>query len=195
MAHDPSPPPVRIAFRVTSPELRRRLASACEQAGISVPEGASDDADLIVTELSSERIGPSACAVPALAVLAWRRRGRAGDVRAVIPPGLDEAMLGTVISAVAGAIAMAPRDGVAPGVWAEDGTREDREIDGADLTAREREVLALLAEGASNKTIARALSISVRTAKFHVASITEKLGAGGRQEAVAIAIRSGLLML
>ena len=73
--------------------------------------------------------------------------------------------------------------------------REDREVDGPDLTGREREVLALLAEGASNKAIARALSISVRTAKFHVASVTEKLGAGGRQEAVAIAIRSGLLML
>ena len=62
-----------------------------------------------------------------------------------------------------------------------------------DLT--EREVLALLAEGASNKGIARALGVSVHTAKFHVASLTEKLGATGRLEAVAIAIRSGLVML
>ena len=65
----------------------------------------------------------------------------------------------------------------------------------AALTPREREVLALLAEGASNKAIARALSVSVHTAKFHVSSLTEKLGASGRQEAVAIAIRSGVLML
>ena len=58
-----------------------------------------------------------------------------------------------------------------------------------------REVLALLAEGASNKAIARVLGVSVHTAKFHVASLTEKLGAKGRLEAVAIAIRSGLVMV
>ena len=63
------------------------------------------------------------------------------------------------------------------------------------LTPREREVLALLAAGASNKAIARALDLSVHTAKFHVASLTEKLGAGGRLEAVAIAIRTGLIMV
>jgi DNA-binding CsgD family transcriptional regulator len=56
-------------------------------------------------------------------------------------------------------------------------------------------VLALLVEGASNKAIARALGVSVHTAKFHVASLTEKLGAKGRLEAVAIAIRSGLVMV
>jgi DNA-binding CsgD family transcriptional regulator len=63
------------------------------------------------------------------------------------------------------------------------------------LTPREREVLALLAAGASNKAIARALAVSVHTAKFHVASLTEKLGAHGRLEAIAIAIRAGLVMV
>jgi DNA-binding NarL/FixJ family response regulator len=68
--------------------------------------------------------------------------------------------------------------------------------DGApDLTAREIEVLHLLAEGASNKVIARALSISAHTAKFHVASILEKLDASSRTEAVMSAIRLGLLMV
>src|SRR5947207_16083 len=53
---------------------------------------------------------------------------------------------------------------------------EDPEAaDSIRLTARETEVLSLLAEGASNKTIARKLAISVHTAKFHVASILEKL--------------------
>jgi len=68
--------------------------------------------------------------------------------------------------------------------------------DGApDLTAREIEVLHLLAEGASNKIIARALGISAHTAKFHVASILEKLDATSRTEAVTTAIRLGLLMV
>ena len=68
--------------------------------------------------------------------------------------------------------------------------------DGApDLTAREIEVLHLLAEGASNKVIARALGISAHTAKFHVASILEKLDAASRTEAVTSAIRLGLLMV
>jgi DNA-binding CsgD family transcriptional regulator len=68
--------------------------------------------------------------------------------------------------------------------------------DGApDLTAREIEVLRLLAEGASNKLIARALGISVHTAKFHVTSILEKLDAASRTEAVTSAIRLGLLMV
>ncbi len=68
--------------------------------------------------------------------------------------------------------------------------------DGApDLTAREIEVLRLLAEGASNKIIARALGISAHTAKFHVASILEKLDATSRTEAVTTAIRLGLFMV
>ncbi len=65
----------------------------------------------------------------------------------------------------------------------------------AELTARETEVLHLLAEGASNKLIARALGISAHTAKFHVASIFEKLDAASRTEAVTIAIRLGLLLV
>ena len=63
------------------------------------------------------------------------------------------------------------------------------------LTPREREVLELLAAGASNKMIARRLGISVATAKFHVAALLAKLGARGRSDAVAIGVRRGLLML
>ncbi|HEX9007339.1 MAG TPA: response regulator transcription factor [Bacteroidota bacterium] len=63
------------------------------------------------------------------------------------------------------------------------------------LTPREREVLAMLAEGCSNKQIAARLDISEHTAKFHVASILGKLGAASRTEAVTAAIRLGLLMV
>lgn len=64
-----------------------------------------------------------------------------------------------------------------------------------ELTARELQVLGLLAQGASNKAIARQLDITPSTAKFHVASIVVKLGANGRTDAVAKAMRLGLAMV
>ncbi len=64
-----------------------------------------------------------------------------------------------------------------------------------ELTPRELEVLALLAEGASNKAIARRLGISVHTAKFHVGSLLDKLDATGRTDAVAHAARLGVIHL
>ena len=63
------------------------------------------------------------------------------------------------------------------------------------LTARELEVLQLLAEGLSNKLVAARLAISEHTAKFHVNSILGKLGAQSRAEAVALAARQGLILL
>jgi DNA-binding CsgD family transcriptional regulator len=65
----------------------------------------------------------------------------------------------------------------------------------ASLTPREIEVLAAMADGASNKVIARRLGISFHTAKFHVASILAKLDADSRTEAVALGARLGLVML
>jgi len=72
---------------------------------------------------------------------------------------------------------------------------EDGSTTSAILTPREREVLALLAEGASNKTIARRLGISVHTAKFHVGSLLDKLDATGRTDAVTHAARLGVIEL
>jgi DNA-binding NarL/FixJ family response regulator len=63
------------------------------------------------------------------------------------------------------------------------------------LTPRELQVLQLVAQGQPNKGIARALGISENTAKFHVASLSAKLGAAGRAEAVAIGARLGLIVL
>lgn len=63
------------------------------------------------------------------------------------------------------------------------------------ITAREREVLAHLARGRSNKEIAAALDVTERTVKFHVASLFSKLGAGNRTEAVTRAVQAGLVSL
>lgn len=69
-----------------------------------------------------------------------------------------------------------------------------READ-ARLTPRELEVLAAMADGASNKAIARRLGISFHTVKFHVAAILEKLDADTRTEAVMKAAQQGMVML
>ena len=62
------------------------------------------------------------------------------------------------------------------------------------LTARERDVLEMLAQGRGNREIAAQLRISEHTVKFHVASILGKLGAATRTEAVSIALRRGLIL-
>ena len=89
---------------------------------------------------------------------------------------IDPALAGHVMVAAAG-------DTVAPATA------------GEDLTPREREVLTQLALGLPNKTIARRLSISEHTAKFHVAAVMAKLGASSRTEAVRLGARRGLVAL
>ncbi len=63
------------------------------------------------------------------------------------------------------------------------------------LTARETEVLRMIAEGLANKEIAWRLGISEHTVKFHVSALLGKLGAGSRAEAIGAGIRQGVIML
>ena len=63
------------------------------------------------------------------------------------------------------------------------------------LTDRERETLLLLGRGLQNKEIAARLGVRERTAKFHVAALMRKLGAGNRTEVVTLATQRGLLSL
>jgi ATP/maltotriose-dependent transcriptional regulator MalT len=64
-----------------------------------------------------------------------------------------------------------------------------------ELTARETQVLSLVADGLSNKAIAARLGVSDETVKFHLTSIFGKLGASNRTDAVAQALRRGLASL
>jgi DNA-binding NarL/FixJ family response regulator len=84
---------------------------------------------------------------------------------------------------------------VSPAPEARAGVTEDDVAPAEDLTPREREVLGLLAEGLPNKAIADRLHISDQTVKFHVASISGKLGAVNRTDAVRRAVRRGLIEL
>jgi DNA-binding CsgD family transcriptional regulator len=190
--------PIRVAIDVADRALRESTSRVLTDAGDFAFAGPGD-ADVTIADR------PPAVGCPVIALIppalppdeataSWRC-----DLRAVLPANVDATTLAAVITVVAAGVSVAPaarHAGDRAGIWAEalDDAAEDEEHAIA-LTPREREVLTLLAAGASNKVIARALGVSVHTAKFHVASLTEKLGARGRLEAVAIAIRTGLIMV
>ena len=76
-----------------------------------------------------------------------------------------------------------------------DASEQDEEWIVQPLTPRELEVLQLLADGLPNKSIAESLGISDQTVKFHVASISSKIGASNRTDAVRLGLRRGLINL
>lgn len=118
---------------------------------------------------------------------------RAG-ASAVLARQSDARELLAAIAAVrAGLVVLDPsvRDALAPATAALRGTAAPAE----PLTARERQVLAMLANGLSNRRIAERLAISENTVKAHVAAIFAKLGATTRTEAVTLGVRLGLVML
>lgn len=94
-----------------------------------------------------------------------------------------------------GLVALSPDvlDALAPAVG--EPPSDDEFQPGEPLTAREIEVLGLLADGASNREIARRMQISEHTVKFHVSSILNKLGAATRTEAVTRGYKEGLILI
>jgi DNA-binding NarL/FixJ family response regulator len=189
--------PIRLVLDVADRALRADLAETCEDAGIAViaPDESVDDGDVALADR------PTRTAVPAIAVVSDETdKVWPANFYAVVPADADAATLIAVITVVAAGYALVQRRDAAgedlgnnTGTWADPGDPADELA--STLSPREREVLALLAEGASNKEIARALALSVHTIKFHIASLTEKLGARSRVEAVAIAVRAGLAMV
>ncbi|RWC45864.1 MAG: LuxR family transcriptional regulator [Mesorhizobium sp.] len=126
----------------------------------------------------------------------------AGEVLAVMPAGADDLLIAAAarLAAAGYRVSGDGRSGRHEDFHAGDGEpfEEEASDDHAarpTLSPREAEVLALLAEGAPNKVIARRLNISVHTAKFHVAAILIKLGAANRTDAIAIAMRQGLVLV
>jgi DNA-binding NarL/FixJ family response regulator len=123
----------------------------------------------------------------------WTNQALRGGLRGILPLDASAAQLAAALNAVAQEWVVLPPNARALRANA------SNELDGLDaiepLTAREREVLQMLARGRGNKEIAASLKISEHTAKFHVASILGKLGASTRTEAVSLALQRGLILL
>jgi len=118
--------------------------------------------------------------------------------RGILPRSAERNEIVVAIKAVTNGLAVLPREllpTLLNGGSEADDLPDSNDAVRARLTPRELEVLAAMADGASNKAIARRLGISFHTAKFHVAAILDKLNADSRTEAVTKAAQLGLVML
>jgi DNA-binding NarL/FixJ family response regulator len=132
---------------------------------------------------------------PPVIVVGRESNGRGGfrdPVRGWLPARPTSPELSAAITAVAQNFVVLTHDQAKAFVGQSRETQTEDEI-GEALTARELEVLRMMADGLGNKAIANGLGISDHTAKFHVAQILAKLGAGSRAEAVALGMRRGLV--
>ncbi|MFE7236617.1 response regulator [Streptomyces sp. NPDC057580] len=130
---------------------------------------------LIVTSFTEQRT-----VVPAL------RAGASGYVYKDVDP---EALAGAIRSVHAGHVLLQPEVAGALLAQEDGGTGTGR---GSTLTEREREVLGLIADGRSNREIARALVLSEKTVKTHVSNILMKLDLADRTQAALWAVRHGV---
>jgi two-component system, NarL family, response regulator YdfI len=125
----------------------------------------------------------------------WTNRALYAGIRGILPVDLTASQLTAALQTVAqDLIVLHPVEAQVRNNNAALGETEIAELV-EPLTAREREVLQMLAQGRGNKQIAVRLNISEHTVKFHVASILGKLGASSRTEAVSLALRRGLILL
>lgn len=109
------------------------------------------------------------------------REGAAGVLYKDVDP---DALVRAIRAVHDGHLLLAPE---AAGTLLQPATGQNRSLDA--LTAREREVLAELAKGRSNREIARALNVSEKTVKAHVSSVLAKLGVQDRTQAALFAVR------
>ncbi|GGV04144.1 DNA-binding response regulator [Streptomyces albospinus] len=130
---------------------------------------------LVVTSFTEQRT-----VVPAL------RAGAAGYVYKDIDP---DALAGAIRSVHAGHVLLQPEVAVALLSQEDNNGSQGR---GTSLTDREREVLGLIADGRSNREIARALVLSEKTVKTHVSNILMKLDLADRTQAALWAVRHGI---
>jgi DNA-binding NarL/FixJ family response regulator len=178
----------RLAVVVGRP---RALAQLLEEHRPAVVVLASSAAGL---RAHLDVVGPRAPALIALVDdprAAWSITARRAGVHAVLRRAAPLEQIVAAVRAAAVGLVIVPHDVVRGGVESAFGDAGDARL----LTAREREILELMAEGLSNRIIARRLGISSHTVKFHVASILAKLRATSRAEAVTIGIRAGLISL
>ena len=155
--------------------------------------------DVLLAEGALEDLPPPAARAPAIVLLssesqpAFTHEAFKLGVRAVLARDASPGAILAAVEAAAGGLAVIEPGELEPLLAAS--APVPVSAASAALTARELDVLRLVAEGDANKEIAWKLGISEHTAKFHVASILGKLNAGSRTEAVTIGIRRGLVLI
>ncbi|MBB6411571.1 helix-turn-helix transcriptional regulator [Mesorhizobium sangaii] len=189
---------VLIALRDAGRAERLAASLAASDDLLPVVAGGGTADVAIVDDSSGDAVPASTPRV----LLSGRAERPAGEVLAVLPAGADDLLIAAAarLAAAGYRVSGDGRSGRHEGFHAGDGEpfddeASDEHVARPALSPREAEVLALLAEGAPNKVIARRLNISVHTAKFHVAAILIKLGAANRTDAIAIAMRQGLVLV
>jgi DNA-binding CsgD family transcriptional regulator len=161
---------LRVAVHAADSLRRSSLSKLVAEAG-HVVVGVEDSADVVLVDGD----GP-----PGETRTVVSLGGTDHDLSGVLSREASASQIDAAIRAVAAGLIVRWPDATDAGFGAM------RETDGhALLTPRELEVLATLAEGMTNKAIARRLNISLHTVKFHVESVFRKLGARTRTEAVA----------
>jgi DNA-binding NarL/FixJ family response regulator len=191
---DPIPVVVLAEDPIARAGLEARLGGRDDVAVLPEgdPGGAAAAAlwDLGVAGPGEPRAAPAG--LPAVALAAGEEAAaealRAG-ARAVLSRGASADAIAAALVAVSRGLEV-----LDPAV-AEGWVRPPVDAPAEGLTARETEVLGLLAEGLGNKAIAARLGISEHTAKFHVNAILSKLGAESRAAAIVKAARLGLVAL
>jgi two-component system, NarL family, nitrate/nitrite response regulator NarL len=193
---------IAVELAIDDPELAERVrAMILRQSGLRLVDTEGPAApDIRITDATAE--DADAADVPVIVLVEGGRAWDAllGGAAAVLVDSSDGATLNAAIHAVAQGLTLLS-DTFRRELLIDRAARDELAADAdpepvpVDLSVRERQVLHLLAEGASNKVIARRLGITPNTAKFHVASIIAKLGAIGRTDAVARAMRLGLVMI
>jgi len=158
----------------------------------------AESVDVIVEDVPDDTSAETALSrvppgVPVLALVGRPERARElvqGGAQGALRRDASGESLAAASVAVAAGLYAFDRDTVAPLL-----ARSVPIAEAGTLSAREREVLELVASGLSNRAIGAALGVSEHTVKFHVRSLLDKLGADTRTDAVARAARRGLLTL
>jgi len=157
----------------------------------------NSEADVVVVDSDSPpEMADSSAAIVLLTEIGDGRtisRLLKAGVRSILPRETDpDEIISAIYAAYSGHVLLSAQ--AAENLAAVYGDREpEAEELAEEITAREAEVLRMLAEGLVNKDIASRLGISEHTVKFHISSILEKLGASTRTEAVTLGIRRGLI--
>ena len=168
------------------------------QPHVVIADLAQPDAQFFSAANDLERAGIGAVVLIDEPSVGWTARALRAGVRAILPRESSE---NEIVSAVAaadrGLILLDPE--ITKELASQTRAVTSNSENGADrleeLTAREVDVLRLMAEGLGNKEIAARLGISDHTVKFHISSILAKLSVSSRTEAVTQGIRMGLIVV